>query len=282
VAYAQGRNAEEASGLGAKLGQQGRGLGALLAFGSRLLREIQTRQGSSEELFILQDFVNAVAVALVAAEGSEMRQQRDELQAALERALRSREETLRQLIQELSTPIMPIHDGILVLPLIGQIDDERAQRISQCLLAAVTEQRARIVIVDITGAARIDAKVAAGVLRMSKAVRLLGSRIVLVGIGPENARTLVQLDVELADLVTLTDLRGIEYALRQRGMLIQRIAGASRQAFEMARALQAADTEKDPRSVTSTHHVLTLVAFMTTCLTELRTSRSTARPLTHC
>ncbi|XXX72539.1 PAS domain-containing protein [Sorangium sp. So ce134] len=120
-------------------------------------------------------------------------------------------------IRELATPLMPIADGVLVMPLIGTLDPERASRIIEALLDGVGAHRATIAIIDITGVRSVDAHVAGVLLQAARAVRLLGARVVLTGIQPAIARTLVDLGVEWQGLVTEATLRGgIDYALRSR------------------------------------------------------------------
>lgn len=224
ISFAAGKTGEETTSIGFKLGHQGLALGSLLAVGSRLLRELQQRQVGIDLIMISSDYMSAVTSALVAGEGQDLRKQRDDLQGALERSLRSREEELRRLIQELSTPIMPIHDTILALPLIGQIDDERANKITERLLDEIRARQARIIIIDVTGVSQMDRTVAAGLLRAARAVQLLGAKVLLVGIRAEIARTVAQLDVDMSGLVTLANLRsGIEYALRMQGLTVQRL-----------------------------------------------------------
>lgn len=233
--FADGKTGEETTSLGFLLGQQGLALASLLAVGRRLLQELQQRQAGAALVMVLSDYMNALTATLVAGDGQELRKQRDELQTALERSLRAREETLRQLIQELSVPIMPLHDSILVLPLIGQIDNERANKITERLLDEIAVRRARIIILDVTGVAHINNEVAACILRASQAVRLLGAVVLLVGIRAEIARTIAQLDVDLRGLVTLANLRsGIDYALRMQGLMVQRITPAAPPAREEA------------------------------------------------
>jgi rsbT co-antagonist protein RsbR len=147
--------------------------------------------------------------------------QRDEMQAALERLIREREDELRQVIQQLSTPVMPVHRKILVLPLIGAVDDERARRITERLLEETGRRQARIVIIDVTGLAACDEVALAAITGAVKAVRLLGARAVLAGIQPELASTLAGLDLDLKAFVTRADLQGaIEWALRELGLAI--------------------------------------------------------------
>lgn len=144
-----------------------------------------------------------------------------ELQQHAEREKRLHEEVIhmqRAMLAELSTPIIPINERVLVMPLIGSIDSLRAQRILEVLLNGIVERRARIVIVDVTGIAKLDADSADLLMRASQAVRLLGSEIVLTGIGPGLARTMISLGIDLRALITRSELQsGIEYALSHSG-----------------------------------------------------------------
>lgn len=123
----------------------------------------------------------------------------------------------RSVIRELSTPIVPISEGTLVLPLIGAIDTTRAQQITESLLAAIGEQRADTVIVDITGIPVVDTQVAHYLLQATQAARLLGAQVILVGITPEVAQTIVQLGIDLSSIVTCSTLReGLRFTSRLR------------------------------------------------------------------
>jgi rsbT co-antagonist protein RsbR len=113
-----------------------------------------------------------------------------------------------------------------VLPLVGAIDSRRAGEITERLLEEIAAQQAEIVIIDITGVALIDTSTANHLLMTTRAASLLGSRVVLVGMGADIAQTIVQLGVELHGLVTLADLQaGIAYALRRIGLAIQPLRG---------------------------------------------------------
>lgn len=118
-------------------------------------------------------------------------------------------------LRELSTPLIPITDQVLVMPLIGAIDSRRAQHILDHLLEGVTEHRARAVIVDITGVPIIDTQVASVLLEAARAVRLLGARPVLTGIRPEVAQTLVGLGISFGEIETYSTLQaGIAHFVR--------------------------------------------------------------------
>jgi PAS domain S-box-containing protein len=120
-------------------------------------------------------------------------------------------------LQELSTPLIPISDTVLVMPLIGRIDTRRASQILESLLTGIQEQQADLAIIDITGVNLVDTQVAHALIQAARAVKLLGARVVLTGLRPEVAQTLVSLGVDLSDIVTHGTLQnGIAYGLSQR------------------------------------------------------------------
>jgi rsbT co-antagonist protein RsbR len=136
----------------------------------------------------------------------------------------AREEIIREqtvAIQELSAPLIPIYRGVLVLPLIGAIDSQRAGTIMESLLDGIARRRASVVLLDITGVPVVDTSVAHHLLQAARAVRLLGAEIVLVGISPEIAQTIVQLGVDLSKILTRSDLQaGFAYALELLGLRV--------------------------------------------------------------
>ena len=120
-------------------------------------------------------------------------------------------------LEELSTPLIPISDNVLVMPLIGRVDARRASQILETLLTGIYEQQADLAIVDITGVNVVDTQVAYALIQTAQAVKLLGAQVVLTGIRPEVAQTLVSLGINLNDIVTLRSLQqGIAYALQKR------------------------------------------------------------------
>lgn len=119
----------------------------------------------------------------------------------------------RSLLAELSTPLIPIRDGIVVMPLIGTMNEERAAQMLETLLKGVTASCARVAILDITGVHAVDAQVANVLVMAAHAVQLLGTEIVITGIRANVAQTLVRLRVDLQGIVTRRDLQsGIEHA----------------------------------------------------------------------
>jgi len=189
----------------------------------------------------LRDAGFAVAVATSAEAALELahaersRNDRDlerqvtERTAELTRELRVREEELRearaQIERELSTPLIPITDRIMVMPMIGMMTEERADELLDTALRGVQTHNADVVIIDVTGMKLLDSKVAGSLLETASALRLLGAQAVITGIRPDLAQTLTTLGVDLGDIVTRGTLKsGIAYALRRSGTADRRLA----------------------------------------------------------
>jgi len=121
-----------------------------------------------------------------------------------------RQELLREheaALAQLSTPLIPIRDDIVVMPLVGRLDAARLDQALHTLLQGVAAARARAAIVDVTGVPAVDIAVADGLARIARAVQLLGARVVLTGIGPSVAAILVDHAGELDGLVTRATLQ---------------------------------------------------------------------------
>jgi rsbT co-antagonist protein RsbR len=126
-------------------------------------------------------------------------------------------------IMELSTPVIEVWEDILVLPLIGAIDTARAQRVVESLLETIVEKQASVVIMDITGVPLIDTAVANHLIMTVSAVTILGTRMILTGVSPHNAQTLVKLGVDLGSITTKSSLRaGLNLAFQLTGCRINR------------------------------------------------------------
>ena len=127
----------------------------------------------------------------------------------------------RQAIRELSTPVIQVFQGVLLLPIIGTVDTERAQQILETVLTRVTDDRAKVLIIDIAGVPVIDTKVADHLIRATAAIRLLGAQTILTGISPQIAQTIVQLGVDTSLMHTRNKLAdGIQLALEISGKQI--------------------------------------------------------------
>jgi rsbT co-antagonist protein RsbR len=117
-------------------------------------------------------------------------------------------------IRELSTPVIRVHESILLLPIIGAIDSLRAQQIMESVLTRVVEEQARVLIIDIAGVPVVDTKVADNLIKTTAAVTLLGAQSILTGISAQVARTIIQLGLDMSSVKTLNKLAdGVEHAL---------------------------------------------------------------------
>jgi rsbT co-antagonist protein RsbR len=131
-------------------------------------------------------------------------------------------------IRELSTPVIRVHDRVLLLPLVGTVDSARAHQIMEMVLLRVTEEQAKVVILDIAGGPVVDTKVAHHLMQTTAAVKLVGARTILTGISAQVARTIVQLGVDISAMDTQSRLQdGIELALAIVGKAITPIAPAA-------------------------------------------------------
>jgi len=113
-----------------------------------------------------------------------------------------------------TTPILPVDDDTILMPIIGAIDNQRSQQIVDAAVAGLGSCGARLLIVDITGAGALDDGSAAALLNVARGIRLLGAEVVITGVGPSAARLLLGAAVETSDFITKATLRdGLEYAL---------------------------------------------------------------------
>jgi rsbT co-antagonist protein RsbR len=131
-----------------------------------------------------------------------------------ERVIRQQQEAIR----ELSTPVLQVRERLLILPIIGVIDPHRARQLTEQLLRGIRTNRAKVVVIDITGVAAMDASVANHLVQTVEASRLLGATVIVTGLSPEIAQTLVTIGVDLGKMNTVGDLQGgIEQAERLLG-----------------------------------------------------------------
>jgi rsbT co-antagonist protein RsbR len=136
-----------------------------------------------------------------------------------ERIIRQQQEAIR----ELSTPVLQVREQLLILPIIGVLDRQRARQLTEQLLHGIRLNRARVVVVDITGVPSIDSAVANHLVQTVEASRLMGANVIITGLASEIAQTLVTLGVDLSKINAVGDLQGgIEEAERLLGYRVLR------------------------------------------------------------
>jgi predicted ATPase/GAF domain-containing protein/anti-anti-sigma regulatory factor len=195
-----------------------------------LLRLLASQAAIAIENALLYARVQGMSETLarqVALQTEELRDANERLTRELgerERAEREQAELKEQIIAaqkarlaEMSTPLIPITDRVMVMPLIGVMDAERAQLVLATALKGAQANQAEVVIIDITGVHMVDAGVAGTLVGAAGALRMLGTRVVITGVRPDVAQTLVGLDIDLGAIVTKGTLQsGIAYALARR------------------------------------------------------------------
>src|ERR1051326_7075801 len=143
-----------------------------------------------------------------------------------ERVIRQQQEAIR----ELSTPVLQVRERLLILPIIGVIDSQRARQLTEQLLRGIRTNRAKVVVIDMTGVAAMDATVANHLVQTVEASRLVGATVIVTGLSPEIAQTLVTIGVDLGKMNTVGDLQGgIEEAERLLGYKVAPLIEASQQ-----------------------------------------------------
>lgn len=147
----------------------------------------------------------------------------DAMMADRERTIRQQQEAIR----ELSTPTLQVRDRLLILPIIGLLDTQRAKQLTDSLLHAIRAHRARVVVMDITGVATVDSKVANHLIQTVEAAALMGAAVIVTGVSADVAQSLVTLGIDLGRITTLGDLQGgLEEAERILGYSVVRAAGS--------------------------------------------------------
>lgn len=185
-----------------------------------LLRRPPSNEAHEPLVFTLRRAEGARYVEIIAAEGevgktlivllqdiTERRRVEDDLRRHVERIACQEQE-----IRTLSVPIVKVWEGVLLLPIVGIVDEARAAQMMETLLSAVVAEAAARVILDLTGVASVDRTTADGLLAMVRAAALLGSRCLISGVSPNVARTFIALDVNLGGLSMFRDLHS---ALRE-------------------------------------------------------------------
>src|SRR5215216_3994963 len=141
-----------------------------------------------------------------------------------ERVIREQQAAIRQL----STPVLQLRDRLLILPIIGDLDSQRARQLTEQLLGAIRRNRAKVVVIDITGVGTIDLTVANHLVQTVEASRLMGASAIITGLSSGIAQTLVDLGVDLGMMQTVGDLQGgLEEAERLIGYKVVRVDEAA-------------------------------------------------------
>jgi anti-anti-sigma factor len=175
----------------------------------QMVKTLQTREAELQEQVAAVQSLNAQLDARVVERTHELHQ------------LVANQEQLLNQIREMSTPVVPVLEGVIVVPIVGSLDSRRATQLIQSVLAGVEQHRARLAVLDITGVPVVDTHVAGVIVQAASAARLLGSTAFVVGIRPEVAQTLVQLGVDLSGIQTYPTL---QEALRTTAARYRRVA----------------------------------------------------------
>lgn len=141
---------------------------------------------------------------------------------------RAQIEEQRRTISELRTPVLQVWHGILAMPIIGSVDTNRAQEMTEALLERIVETDSEVVILDITAVPVVDTAVARHLLETVSAARLLGAEVMIVGLSTRTAITLVHLGVDLGGVTTRTTLaKGLKLAFERLGLRVTRYSGGA-------------------------------------------------------
>lgn len=193
-----------------------------------LLRLLSSQAATAVENALLYGHVQQMSEQLQ-QNVAELRSANERLQVELSERARAEQEraTLQnEIIQvqsarlaEMSTPLIPITEQIMVMPLIGTMDPQRAYQVMETALMGAQNNRAQVVIIDITGMKHVDTNVASALIKAASALRLLGAQAILTGIRAEVAQTLVSLGIDMSGIMTCGTLQsGIAQALRLSGI----------------------------------------------------------------
>jgi len=199
------------------------------AIGALTIQSVEEAAFSEEDISVMQTMADQLANAITNARLYEQAQQayaevEQQVRERTEELKREQEESARlqqqvieaqqRAIQELSTPIIPVLERVIVMPLIGSIDTMRARDVTRKLLAGIRAHRAKIVILDITGVPIVDSGVAAYLNKSIQAARLKGARTIVTGVSDAVAETIVDLAIDWSEIETVADLQtGLQVAL---------------------------------------------------------------------
>lgn len=204
-------------------------------------RSLRSRLQRNDEVGVLArtfdemaDEVDALVRGLeeqVASRTAALEEERAALEKALEELKAGTEArlALAETVRKLSTPVIRLYDRLLLMPLVGDIDADRARQVERSLLEGIGASRAEEVLLDLTGVRAVDAAVAASLMRAAGAAQMLGARVTLVGIRPDVAQSIVSLDISFGSIATRANLqRGLIGSLRRLGLFVVRARPAAR------------------------------------------------------
>jgi len=216
---------------GDKVDRRGAEYKALRQFFANFSQQIQVRGGDMDEFVRYVHFLQRVFLENLEADKSISFEKTREILLLLgvifndiildvfhiylegkEKTILAQQEELRQT----STPITEIWDGVLTLPIIGSLDSSRTMIVMEKLLQRIESDRARVVVIDVTGVMAIDSQVSHHLIQMIRATGLMGATAILTGIRPEIARALTSLNIDLSSVTTRSKLsEGLKEAFRQ-------------------------------------------------------------------
>jgi rsbT co-antagonist protein RsbR len=174
-------------------------------FGTALRETLATARAREQELERLRLTLEATVEERTAALQTALTEV--EARAAEQARLLTENEQQRTIVRDLSVPIIPISTATLVMPLVGALDSERLEQLQGVALEAVAQSRVHTLVLDITGVPIVDSQVAQGLFQVVRAARLLGTIVMLVGVRPEVAQTMVELGLDFQGMHTFRDLQ---------------------------------------------------------------------------
>ena len=225
---------------GAKLGKRTPELDALQQFFGNFARQIQARGGSLDLFVRYVQALQRVLIEELEENGEFGFEENREVLLMLARVfnhvvldvfhayLKEKERTIEAQQEELkhtSTPITEIWDGVLTLPIIGTLDSSRTMIVMENLLSRIEKDRAKVVVLDVTGVMTIDSQVSHHLIQMIRAVGLMGAQAILTGIRPEIARAITSLNIDLSSVNTRATLsEGLKEAFHILGIQVSQDA----------------------------------------------------------
>ena len=209
---------------------------ALRQFFSNFSQQIQIRGGNMEEFVRFIHFMQDVFLNNLEADSTLDFQQTRAILLLLASVfndiildvfhvyLAEKERTIQAQQEELkhtSTPITEIWDGVLTLPIIGTLDSSRTMSVMENMLERIEKERAKVVVIDVTGVQAIDSQVSHHLIQMIRAVGLMGAKAILTGIRPEIARAITSLNIDLSLVSTRSTLsEGLKEAFSLLGIIV--------------------------------------------------------------